>query len=235
MNIHKHRTKQTCESYTFQPLMSFWLWLNVPIQVFACCFVVSISTVSRIFSLWKQIHDVLFCSLFRSSKLLILINQLVNFSNIIFVLWCRSANNALMKLKTTTTKSNVIQPRWHTISSAGIIWVTPMDLCWNCFFFLHHFVTLCIHSILLFSYVFHAFSECLSIFQQLLGYSFCSSLLRHGHCYGTEGKWRNTKSFGIPRHELSCNNATTWLITDRFFYSRLTPLLLLGVNRIYLP
>ena len=187
MNIHKHRTKQTCESYTFQPLMSFWVWLNVPIQVFACCFVVSISTVSRIFSLWKQIQ-----------------------------------------------KSNVIQPRWHTISSAGIIWVTPMDSCWNFFFFLHHFVTLCIHSILLFSYVFHAFSECLSIFQQLLGYSFCSSLLRHGHCYGTEGKWRNTKSFGIPRHELSCNNAT-WLITDRFFYSRLTPLLLLGVNRIYLP
>ena len=25
MNNHEHRTKQTYESYTFQPLMSFWL------------------------------------------------------------------------------------------------------------------------------------------------------------------------------------------------------------------
>ena len=28
MNNHEHRTKQTYESYTFQPLMSFWL--NLP-------------------------------------------------------------------------------------------------------------------------------------------------------------------------------------------------------------
>ena len=29
MNNHKHRTKQTYESYTFQPLMSFWLYTGV--------------------------------------------------------------------------------------------------------------------------------------------------------------------------------------------------------------
>ena len=60
------------------------------------------------YSQHKQMHEFLFCSLFRTSKLLILMNQWVTFSNIIFVLWCRSANNALVKLKTTTTtKSNV--------------------------------------------------------------------------------------------------------------------------------
>ena len=107
MNTHEHQTKHTYESYTFQPLMSFWLRLNIPIQVLAYPFVISISTVSRIFSSWKQIHDFLFCLLFRSSKLLILINQGVDFSNIIFVLWCRSAKNALVKPKTTMTKSNV--------------------------------------------------------------------------------------------------------------------------------
>ena len=28
MNNHEHRTKQTYESYTFQPLMSFWSWIK---------------------------------------------------------------------------------------------------------------------------------------------------------------------------------------------------------------
>ena len=57
-------------------------------------------------------------------------NQWVNFSNIIFVLWCSSANNVKLKT-TTTTKSNVIQRGWDfTISSAGIkrnlcMFITP--------------------------------------------------------------------------------------------------------------
>ena len=39
------------------------------------------------YSKHKQMHDlILFCSLFRSSKLLNVMNQRVNFSNIIFVL-----------------------------------------------------------------------------------------------------------------------------------------------------
>ena len=97
------------------------------------------------YSQHKQIHDFLFCSLFRSSKLLILMNQWVKFSNIIFVLWCRSANNALVKPKTTTpAKSNVkyrYSEVWHfTISSTGIkpmaLWVTPTDShFWNFFSF----------------------------------------------------------------------------------------------------
>ena len=49
--------------------------------------------IKKKYSQHKQIQDFLFCSLFRSSKLLILMNQWVNVSNIIFVLWCRSANN----------------------------------------------------------------------------------------------------------------------------------------------
>ena len=28
MNNHEHRTKQTYESYTFQPLMSFWCYID---------------------------------------------------------------------------------------------------------------------------------------------------------------------------------------------------------------
>ena len=76
------------------------------------------------YSQHKQIHDFLFCSLFRSSKLLILMNQWVKFSNIIFVLWCRSVNNALVKLKTTTPAKSNLKYRysevWFTISSTGI-------------------------------------------------------------------------------------------------------------------
>ena len=61
------------------------------------------------------------------NPLLILMNQWANFSNFIFVLLCRSAN-ALVKLKTTTTLSNVIQRGWHsTISSAGLKTSGPLS------------------------------------------------------------------------------------------------------------
>ena len=78
------------------------------------------------YSRHKQMHDFLFCSLFRSSKLLILMNQFVNFSNIIFVLWCRSANNAIVRLKTTTTTKSSVKYRYsarvtlHNFLSADI-------------------------------------------------------------------------------------------------------------------
>ena len=93
-----------------------------------------------------------------------------------------------------------------------------------------------IRSVLLSSDVVHAFSECLGISRRLVGYSFCLSLLRHAHCYGIEGKWRNTRSFGIQGHTL--NSLATMQQHDYrliAFYSLLTPLLLLDVNQIYLP
>ena len=38
MNNHEHRTKQTYESYTFQPLMSFWFYLSSSqVCVGGCC------------------------------------------------------------------------------------------------------------------------------------------------------------------------------------------------------
>ena len=52
----------------------------------------------------------------RNSKLLIRMNQWVNILNIIFFLWCRSANNALVKLKTTTTAKSNVKYRY----SAGV-------------------------------------------------------------------------------------------------------------------
>ena len=54
MNDHEHRTKQTYESYTFQPLMSFWIYVKHEFTLFRWELVLVINTSLLKFSFNNQ-------------------------------------------------------------------------------------------------------------------------------------------------------------------------------------